>query len=148
MKDRLSTFRNVLFFAHLAMTAAMGAFFLGIFRLPGLSFGRNYDVLAVGFGVCGLAVLLLTAGVKERWLQKGFFLLCGAAGAGVLVTLAAFSLLSWAGHPPGGDGGGITVPMLIGCPIAFLVGAVGAITCLIRGTRNERTRPPRSASLI
>ena len=138
MKEPWSTVRNVAFLAHLAAAAVMGAFFLGIFRLRGMSFGQNYDVLAVGFGACGLAVFLLTLGVKERWLQKGFFLLAGAAGTGVLVTMAATFLLKWSGHAPGGDGGGIIVPMLVGCPIAFLVGAVGALVCLARGARGER----------
>ncbi|MBI5395370.1 MAG: hypothetical protein HZA91_08765 [Verrucomicrobia bacterium] len=38
--------------------------------------------------------------------------------------------------------GGITVPMLLGSPIVFIIGAVGAIVCLIKGSKaKDRSTP-------
>jgi hypothetical protein len=53
----------------------------------------------------------------------------------LFLTCAGFSLLRWAGHTPGGDGGGPTVGLLLLCPVVFLIGAVGAMVCLIKGRR-------------
>lgn len=89
--------------------------------------GKPFFPLCAAFGVAGLAVLLLTIALDEPLIQKGFLLLAGAAGSAALATLTVFWALVWAGRPPPGDGGGITVAMLIVvCPIAFTIGAVGA----------------------
>jgi hypothetical protein len=141
MQTPSNQIRNAAFYAQLVAYAALLAFFFGFLRLPGISYGRSFDIFSTAFGVLGLPVLLLTFKVKESRLQKAFFLLAGAAGTGVVVTLAVFALLSWAGHTPGGDGGGLTVPMLLGCPMAFLVGAVGALACLARGVRGGEVPP-------
>ncbi len=125
--------RNAAFYAQLATFAAMAAFFLGVFRVPGISHAQNYDLLSIVFGTLGLPVLLLTLMVKESGLQKLFFMVAGAAGAGVIITLGVFALLSWSGHTPGGDGGEITVPtLIIVCPILFIIGAVGGMVFLIK----------------
>lgn len=143
MKTTTQRIRNAAFYAQLATFVGMIAFFLNIFRLPGLSFTQNYDVLSTVFGALGVPVLWLTFRAKEVVLQKLFFILAGVAGVGVFVTLAVFTLLSWAGHKPGGDGGGITVLMLVVvCPIAFLIGAVGSVVYLIKGAIAEKRNTP------
>ena len=123
MNSKLLRIRNVVFYVQCAMFVAMMCIM-----------GPRFFSLCALFGVAGLAVLLLTLKLDEPKLQKLFFILAGGAGTAALVTNGVFHILAWSGHTPGGDGGGITVPMLlIACPIGFLIGAIGVAVCRIRG---------------
>lgn len=94
--------------------------------------GPSFFPLCALFGAAGVGVLLLTVVTREPVLQRILFWVAGGAGAAAILTLSIFHILVWAGHPPGGDGGGITVPMLlIICPVGFLIGAIGATLCHI-----------------
>lgn len=96
--------------------------------------GPRFDMPCYILGVEGIVLFLLTLLLRERVVQRIFFLLTGAAGSGFLFTLGTFKVLSWLGHTPGGDGGGPTVALLIIVfPALFLVGVIGASVCLIRG---------------
>ena len=89
-------------------------------------------------GVLGLVVVLLTIRLHETLARRIFFILTGVAGIGFLVTIGVFSLMSLCGHKPGGDGGGITVAMLIIIlPAMFLIGAIGSIVLLVKGQGNQ-----------
>jgi len=128
MKQALPVIRNVAF-------GLMIFFFLILFA----SLGPGFDTPCNLFGSLGLVVLLLTVAIAEPKIQKVFFIIAGVAGTAALITLNSFKMLSWLGHQPGGDGGGITVPMLIVvCPILFVIGAVGSTVCLIKGRRAQK----------
>jgi len=123
MNETLRQIRNVVFYVQCAMFVAMLCIL-----------GPRFFHLCAVFGVVGLATLMLSIKVVEPRIQKLFFILAGGAGTASLITLAVFYLLAWSGHTPGGDGGGITVPMLIVvCPALFLIGAVGSTVCRIKG---------------
>ncbi|MBI5822081.1 MAG: hypothetical protein HZA88_24170 [Verrucomicrobia bacterium] len=124
MKDTLLIIRN-------------GALLMQFMGFVGMltTLNASFDIPCNIFGVSGLVVLLLTIKLGEPRIQKLFFILAGVAGAGSLIALNGFKLLAWFGHTPGGDGGGITVPMLILCPVLFLIGSIGAIVCLVRSLK-------------
>lgn len=129
MNETLRQTRNVAFYVQCAMFVAMFCV-LGPLFFP----------LCAIFGVAGLVTLLLSIKSVEPRIQKIFFMLAGGAGTASLLTLSVFQLNAWSGHTPGGDGGGITVPMLIVvCPALFLIGAVGGTVCRIKGRNAEKT---------
>lgn len=100
------------------------------------SLGPQFDIPCYILGVEGLILFVLTLLLRERMIQRIFFLLTGAAGAGFLITLGTFKILSLLGHQPGGDGGGPTVALLIIVfPALFLIGAIGSIVCVLRGQK-------------
>ncbi len=132
MKEMLPGSRGVVFGLTIMLFFAMFA-----------SMGPKFFPACALFGAAGLVVLVLTLMIKEPKIQKLFFILAGGAGTAALTTLTVFWIMAWSGHPPGGDGGGITVPMLlIICPLTFLVGTVGAIICLIVNSRSKRQPKP------
>lgn len=131
MKEKLLIIRNMVFY----MTILLFFASVGSFR-------QMFDILFLPLGLPALAVVLLTIRVDEPRMQKVFFLLAGGAGAAMFITCAVFSLMRHFGHTPGGDGGGITVPMLLGCPIVFIIGAVGAIVCLVKGSKAQDNSTP------
>lgn len=108
------------------------------------SLGPHFDTPCYILGVEGLILFVLTLLLRERMIQKIFFLTTGAAGSGFLFTLGTFAMLSWLGHQPGGDGGGPTVALLIIVfPALFLIGAVGSIVCLVRGRNAAKENAAR-----
>lgn len=128
MNTNFSRLRNAAFCWQIVGFAAM--FFM---------LGPLFDIPCVIFGAAGSVVLLLTIKLGEPIIQKLFFILAGGAGTGSLITLVVFNLLRWSGHTPRGDGGGITVAMLIvACPILFLIGAAGSIVFFIKGRTAEK----------
>ena len=128
MNNKLLKIRNAALMVQLAGCATMFCML-----------GPGFDIPCALFAAAGLVVLLLTIKLGELGIQKLFFILAGLAGTGSLITLVVFNLLRWSGHTPGGDGGGITVAMLIVvCPILFLIGAVGSIVCLIKGREENQ----------
>jgi hypothetical protein len=133
MKDMLPVIRNMAFFLMIVFFFSMWA-----------TLNPKFDIPCNLFGASGVVVLLLTIAVGEPRIQKVFFILAGVAGTAALITLNTFKFLSWIGHQPGGDGGGITVPMLIVvCPILFLIGSIGSIVCLIRSAvKGAKTSQP------
>ena len=128
MKTKSLRIRNAAFAVQLAGFVAMFCML-----------GPWFDIPCALFGAAGVVVWLLTIQLGEPGIQKLFFILAGVAGTGSLTTLVVFNLLRWSGHTPGGDGGGITVGMLIVvCPILFLIGAVGSLVFLIKGRITEK----------
>jgi hypothetical protein len=128
MKNTLPVIRNMAFFLMIVSFLSMLT-----------TLNPKFDIPCNVFGALGVVVLLLTIVIGEPGIQKLFFILTGVAGTAALITLNAFKLLSWLGHQPGGDGGGITVPMLIVvCPILFLIGAIGSIVYLIKAQIAEK----------
>ncbi len=123
MSSKSPRIRNAVFYVQCAMFVAMMCIM-----------GEPFFLLCALFGAAGLGVLVLTFKVGEPILQKVFFLVAGTAGTAALVTAAVFHVLAWSGHTPGGDGGGITVAMLmLVCPALFVLGAIGGSVCRIRG---------------
>lgn len=132
MGAKLPRIRNAVFYAQCTMFATMMCIM-----------GEPFFFLCALFGAAGLGVLLLTLKVREPVIQKVFFVLAGSAGAAALVTLAVFHILAWSGRTPGGDGGGITVAMLLlVCPALFLVGVTGSTACRIRAKSAARKMLP------
>ena len=128
MNSKSLQFRNAALIVQLAGFAAMFCML-----------GPWFDIPCALFGAAGLVVLLLTIKLGEPRIQKLFFILAGVAGTGSLITLVVFNLLRCSGHTPGGDGGGITVAMLIVvCPILFLIGAVGSTVCRVWGRKENQ----------
>jgi hypothetical protein len=92
------------------------------------------------FGLPGLVVFLVSFWVEERFWHKLVFCLGGGAAGALLITLVVFHVLSLLGRTPGGDGGGITVPMILLCPPLFIIGSVGGIVVLIRSKHRSSCR--------
>ncbi len=121
--------KEILQHVRVGMLVLMVITFISLF----LSLGPRFHTPCYVLGVEGLILVVLTLLLRERLVQKMFFLITGAAGSGFLFTLGAFQVLSWLGHKPAGDGGGPTVALLIIVfPALFLIGAIGSIVCLIR----------------
>ena len=144
MKTIALRIRNIAFYAQFATLISFFALLplLDYLKLPRPGFPRWVDLHLAAFSFLGLVVLLLTLKSSEARIQKASFLLAGGAGTALLITLAVFSIMRWCGHTPGGDGGGITVPMILLCPLVFFFGAVSAIVCLIRGKIAEKKQAP------
>lgn len=124
MKDNLLIIRNGAF-------ALMVFCFLMVFGVP-----RNtIDVMCMIVGAFGLAVAIPTFWLDESRIQKAFFIMAGGGAAAMLIAWGAFHLLALCGHKPGGDGGGITLPMVLIGGVASLIGSIGAIVCLVRSLK-------------
>ena len=132
-RESLRGARNVAF-------GLMGLLFLALLA----SMGPRFEVPALLFGAAGLTVLILSCLTREPGMQRWLFLLAGGAGAAVMITLVVFRLLAWAGHTPGGDGGGLTVPVLIGGPLVFLASGLGLLVRLIWRSCRRRGRGDRA----
>lgn len=111
--------RNVMFCGQCAFFAAMMGFM-----------GQPFFPLCTAFGAAGVGVLTLTPMIRDTTPRKAGFLVAGGAGTAAFLTVSVFHVLLWIGRPPSGDGGGITVPMLlIICPVLFLIGFAGVGLC-------------------
>ena len=91
-----------------------------------------FDVMCMIVGAFGLVVAIPTFWLDESRIQKVFFIMAGGGAAAMLIAWGAFHLLALVGHKPGGDGGGMTLPVVLIGGAASLIGSVGAIVCLVR----------------
>lgn len=124
MKDNLLMIRN-------------GAFALMVFSFF-MVFGVSVhavDIMCMIVGAFGLAVVIPTFWLDESRIQKAFFIMAGGGAAAMLIAWGAFHLLALAGHKPGGDGGGMTLPVVLVGGVASLFGSIGAIVCLVRSLK-------------
>lgn len=131
MKARSPQIRNIAFYV------AIVSFFLVLLTLFGVRSIQSSGIPSIPLALAGLVVVLLTLRLKESVMQKCFFILAGGSGAGLAITLIVFDIMRMLGCPPGGDGGGITLPMILICPPLFLIGAVGGIVFLIKGRKTQ-----------
>jgi hypothetical protein len=134
MKTRPLQIRNAAFYVMLP------SFFLALLGLFGVSI-RSCGIPSMPLALAGLAVVLLTIRLEEGSIQKCFFIVAGASGAGLAITLIVFDIMRMLGCPPGGDGGGITLPMILLCPPLFIIGAVGSIVFLVKDSGANNGMP-------
>jgi len=128
MKSTTLQIRNVAFYVTLP------SFFLVLVTVFGRAIGSS-GIPSVPLALAGAVVVLATFRVKESIVHEFFFILAGASGAALAITLIVFGIMRMLGCPPGGDGGGITLPMILICPPLFIIGAVGGIVCLVRSLK-------------
>lgn len=124
MKDNLSIIRNTAF-------ALMVLCFLMVFTAP----VKTVDVMCMIVGAFGLVVAIPTFWLDESRIQKAFFIMAGGGAAAMLIAWGAFHLLAMVGHKPGGDGGGMTLPVVLLGGVVSLIGSIGAIVCLVRSLK-------------
>jgi hypothetical protein len=96
---------------------------------------ESFDIVCMIMGAFGLVVALTTIWLEESRIQKAFFIMAGGGGAAMLIAWGVFHLLALVGHKPGGDGGGMTLPVVFLGGAASLIGSVGAIVCLVRSLK-------------
>jgi hypothetical protein len=125
VKSKALQVRNIAFYV------ALPSFFLGLVLLFGTRTIRC-GAFFVPLALAGLAVVLATFWLKESLLHKVFFILAGGSGAALAITLIVADTMTMLGCPPGGDGGGIVLPMILICPPLFITGALGGIVFLIK----------------
>lgn len=126
VKSKALQIRNIAFYV------AIPSFFLGLVLLFGTRSSIKCGAFVVPLALAGLTVVLATFWLKEGWLQKCFFILAGGSGAALAITLIVVDTMSMLGCPPGGDGGGIFLPMILTCPPLFIIGALGGIVFHIK----------------
>ena len=149
MKITLERFRNAAFAAQLVavglgfciVTGRCGS---GLRSGPAFfwSISTCFAIVVVG----GLVVLVLTLRLREGLLPKLAFLLAGGSAVGLAVSFPVAMLMQYLarrfGQPqPFGPDGFAEFYALGVFPIAFLVGAVGGLGCLIRGMVAKRKTP-------
>lgn len=141
MTSRTQQIRNVAFYVLLASVVAL-------FAAPALLKGGPIFLAAVNAAFCGISlagvvIVWQTLRLKEGIFQKLSFLLAGGAAVGLplsfVVALLLDRLVTAQGHPrPFGPDGFAELYALGIFPIALVIGAVGAIVCLIKGKIAER----------
>jgi DMSO/TMAO reductase YedYZ heme-binding membrane subunit len=107
-------------------------------------------LLATIFTLLGLALVILTAKLKEPKKQKVFFILTGASALGIPVFAILHNVvyglfIKFFGEDFWGKGGDEPVFFLLAlivCPIIFLVGTVGSIVFLVKA---KHAKPPNCA---
>jgi hypothetical protein len=86
--------------------------------------------MACAFCVLGIVEVVLSVKIKEAKVKKLFFILAGAAAAGIPVCAILHNVvygLFFAGKS--GDEAVFFILALIVCPILFIVGTLGSIVC-------------------
>lgn len=146
MPARAPQVRNVAFFLLIAVFAVLVALISPGGRSVGIH-GGFLVALALGFGVLGAVVALLTLRLPEGLTIKAFFLLTGTSAAGIVLCAilhnAVYGFLAW--YSPGFwethgvDEGFFLVLAVVVCPALFLIGAIGSLALLIRGRLTRRT---------
>jgi len=124
MKDKLVIISNTAF-------CLMVLCFFMVFSVP----VRAVDVMCMIVGAFGLAVAIPTFWLDESKIQKAFFIIAGGGAAAMLIAWGAFHVLALCGHKPGGDGGGMTLPVVLIGGAASIIGSIGAIVCLVRSLK-------------
>lgn len=149
MKTTPERIRNAAFSAQLVAVA------LGLCITMGLSATgfRGGPVFFWSFATCfailvagGLVVVVLTLRLREGLLQKLAFLLAGGSAVGLAASFPVAMLMQYLarrfGQPqPFGPDGFAEFYALAVFPVAFLVGAVGALAFLVRGMLAKRKTP-------
>jgi hypothetical protein len=154
MPEKSRRIRNFIFLALVLIFAILLALFSPGGRLLHLPFAVVV-VLAIALGVLGLALVVLTARLKEPGAQKIFFVLAGASAAGVPIFAVLHNLVYglfiwwfgkgfWEAHGMPDEPVFFILAILI-CPALFLVGTAVSILFLIKETidsnRWPRARP-------
>jgi hypothetical protein len=124
MKDNLLIIRNTAF-------CMMVLCSLMVFGVP----VNTVDVMCMIVGAFGLVVAIPTFWLDESRIQKAFFIMAGGGAAAMLIAWGAFHVLALCGHKPGGDGGGMTLSVVLLGGAASLIGSIGAIVCLVRSLK-------------
>jgi hypothetical protein len=123
LKTRSMQIRNLTFFVLLASFVSQDLNLLGITGF----FLENLGLFSIARTGLGLAVVLLTIRLKESIMRKCCFIAAGGAGAGLAIQNIMLTL------------GWHTRPMNRLCQPLFLIGAVGSIVCLVRGSMAKDT---------
>ncbi len=140
MKDTSLQIRNVILCMLVLIFAILS---IALSRLIRLHFSVIVS-LAIAFGVLGLALVVLTARLRERRIQKTFFILAGVSAAGIPICAILHNLVHglfiawfgegfWERYVGGGDEPVFFILAVFVCPALFLVAAVGSIALLMKG---------------
>jgi hypothetical protein len=135
MKNATSKLRNAALFGLVVIFALM----LFVFSIDKRLFNIA-AVLAIGFGLLGLVLVVLTLRLHEARLHRAFFLLTGISAALIPISVLLHNLVYalcivffgkefWQG---GSDEPLFFILALIVCPALFMIGAVGSTVLLVR----------------
>jgi hypothetical protein len=140
--------RTITFFVLVAIFALILAHFTLNGRLIRLPF-PVIEVLAFVFGLLGVLLLVQTVTIKERRIQRIFFLLTGASAVAMPVCAILHNLVYalfiwWFGEGfwerRGADEGVFFILAVVVCPVLFLIGALGSIVLSIRPSMDKQER--------
>jgi hypothetical protein len=143
--------RNITLFVLVAIFVALLAdYWRGTLPFP------TIVVLGFGFLLLGPVLVVLTLRLKEARLQKTFFLLAGASAMAIPVCVLLHNLVYglfmwwfgdsfWERHGMPDGTPIFFILALVVCPALFLVGALGSIVFLIKGSK-DRYRPTESST--
>jgi hypothetical protein len=138
--------RNIAFF----LLIAIFALFFALFSLGGRLSRFPTSLLAVlviAFALLGLAVVVLTMRLKEARIKKIFFLMAGAAAAGMpicaLLHNVVYALFMWwfgegFWERHGSDEPVFFILAIVVCPALFVIGAAGSIVFLVKASQERR----------
>lgn len=142
--------------AALRNAAQMGAVVLFGLTLLVFSLNRQFfplaAVLAVIFGLIGVAIVLLTLRLKEPLLHRLFSLVTGISAAAIPISVILHNLVYalcivffgegfWQG---GSDEPFFFILAIIVFPALFVIGAVGSTVLLIRTKMTNADRDPHN----
>jgi hypothetical protein len=141
MKAEAVQIRNAIFWAMVAIFAVLVAAISGLGRCGGL---KLLIYLAVAFFVLAVALVVLTAKLKESGVRKFFFILTGASAIGIPVCAILHNLvfalcikyncIYWSGS----DEPVFFILALLVCPALFILGTLGSIVLLISASFRKK----------
>lgn len=149
----LTTAAIVVFWIMVGILALLmiGAFLLLPMDSPiGAYLDFTFFPAATVFFVLSVALIILAAKAKFQRVLKVFLIITGSAGPAILAIFLLvhvnYELTKLTGVDmlanPGWLGGALFILILFGCPLVFLVGAVGTIVMLIRGKHRQPPATP------
>ena len=140
MKVNALQVRNAVFCGLVAIFAVLVA---GIITGWGrrLGFAMPFSAmiaLAAAFVVLAVALVIITAKLKESRIRKSFFIVTGASAALIPIFAILHNLvyalcikLGWGFGGTGGDEAVFFILAILVCPALFVLGALGSIVLLI-----------------
>jgi hypothetical protein len=135
MKAKILQIRNAIFWALVAIFAALVAAISGWGRLWGL---KLLIYLAVAFVALAVALVVLTIKLKESGVRKFFFILTGASAVGIPICAVLHNLVfalcvkfGWVFWGEGGDEAVFFILAIFVFPALFVIGTLGSIVLLV-----------------
>lgn len=141
MKVNALQIRNVVFCALVAIFAVLvAAIVTGWGRRLGFVIPLYaMAVLAAAFVVLAVALVIITAKLKESGIRKVFFIVTGASAI-LIPIFAILHNLAYAlfFHGKDGDEAFFFILAIIVCPALFVLGAIGSIVLLVSATLRKK----------
>ena len=131
--------RNAIFWVLIAIFAALVAGMANRWRFLGHKLPFSiFAFLGIAFGVLAVALVVLTAKLKEPGIRKLFLILTGASAVGIPICAVLHNLVyalcvkfGWVFWGKGGDEAVFFILAVLVCPALFVIGMLGSLVLLI-----------------